>query len=1215
MNIEIVAGSDNGVEVLVGDALAPFIPRSTIGDTEVATASLGTSDTDATWATSAAGYSADNGTTGDGAPNKLHLPFEWLHSQSGLVLIAEQDGAVYGRLRLSEGEYATGINMQLGSADEWLTVAYRRNPSGIDGEGDWLECKPGTGVTLSEPVVVRVYPSIGSPSVGVTDDDLNRLRASVNAKDAVQDAEIAALQAGAGNPGMPSLTEARVNALIQAALAAFMPRRITDVAQIHSDVANRQFTVDQYDGTGALTHLVIGYGGTGASGLTETAAVNAALAYLASQLSEFTWDAATRTLTYTPDPVADDSVTFAKLDEATRNLINAKANTDQLRPEARADNRVLTDEQKTDARAFIDAAKAGEEIEGLDRLLTAPAIAGYDKGDIVDVNGDLLVLINDAADSNVLRGTAGSFAGANYIGVRQGITAQAKVGSVADPALVVSLGWLGSGGADPAWRLDVSKAAGGVTPPASLWVRTVGESGVDASGNSIRHATSEAKLDRTPANDTASAWAYRSGATGVDSPIVAGDTFDARFFTDGGFSTPFVIHTVDRWERWLDIQKAGITHIPDGSLGTAAYGDKSITGAKVADATLDARTLAPGSVTPDKFEAASVTEPAIADDVLIPRMFASESVDSDAIALLNVLEGHLADDGVSWAKLAIAVRNAINHDIPTGTTLPQRPSEGDRFILLREDTVPNDRAVQSVQRQPTLRQVYFGGGVAHPRYLRAYAPNYSGSNAVALRGKVFLVYGGTRTTIASKLVWHRAQLARTEYNVSSTAVPGLPYWYAVAGLTWDSLAPGTYYANVINDDGAKMFADTQLPIADYTYDGTEWIHTPGVAAWWAVQGRPEPRTLAAVTTLHSGPGSGLTVANSGQDARAGATAFQVNGANFDLDDVDKMHGLISVEATLALARRTSNTIGFDDNTSDPQLQADISGFTTASRVRSLAAYTGSTATKDNGREIGRVTVRNGAGTLGVGRLMIGHGGQNVLAYWIEWLQNSGALGFDIVVQDLVAVFVHQDGADAPSKFRELDDVESSYVDKGGFNVRINAAENGAVFEERDSVGRMVAKVSNLPTAAVAKGVQLVPHPGTVGANYATDWVQIAGYAKVGSPASSNLSLPILLFPPLRRPKANVCGLYARSLVGTVVKDEIGPIPWGPPVVFTSATEHKAISAPLLFRGGGLNDGGALAQVRVVFNRAGGETVPQIELHGAGTVLPANCSIEIFEAVV
>ena len=382
---------------------------------------------------------------------------------------------------------------------------------------------------------------------------------------------------------------------------------------------------------------------------------------------------------------------------------------------------------------------------------------------------------------------------------------------------------------------------------------------------------------------------------------------------------------------------------------------------------------------------------------------AAEIDDSDKLLWHGADGGEVFDAGITATRDKLGVGRT-----PEGSSFPAAPKVGDRFILLSPENVAVDHVLPAHQAQTTLRQIILGGGAGYPVNVSAYSPTYSGNNHAALRNKVFVVYGGARQKTASRLYLYGDKLGSQSHTVSASAVAGLPHGYEVTGLTYDDLTPGNYYVNVEYTDGSKLYPDRQFTLGDYSYAGgaTGWELTPGVAAAWATQGQPEPRTLLAVTQLMDGAAVGITVGNSGQIQRNSLTGFT---PAFDLDDADHQAGILQVEATLRFSTRGATTIGFDQDSVNPLTEARITGFAFVSAVRASTTYAGSA---DNGIEIGEATIYNGAATLGVVKLLLAKDGNNVLGYYLSYAPLSGSVNFALSMT-MEAAFIHND-APAPT---------------------------------------------------------------------------------------------------------------------------------------------------------------------------------------------------------
>ena len=372
--------------------------------------------------------------------------------------------------------------------------------------------------------------------------------------------------------------------------------------------------------------------------------------------------------------------------------------------------------------------------------------------------------------------------------------------------------------------------------------------------------------------------------------------------------------------------------------------------------------------------------------------------DGDSL-LWRGADGEVFDAGIAATRDKLGAGRT-----PEGNSFPTAPKVGDRFILLSPEHVAVDHVLTAHQAQPTLREITLGGGTGYPAYIYAYSSTYSGLSHAALRDKVFVAYRGARLKTASKLYLYADKLGSQSHAVSASVVAGVPDWYEVTGLTYDDLTPGNYYVNVEYTDGSKLYPDRQFMLGDYSYAGgaTGWELTPGVAAVWATQGQPEPRTLLAVTQLMDGAGIGITVANSGQLQRNSLTGFT---PTFDLDDAEHQAGIFQVKATLRFSTRSANTIGFDQDSADPLIETRVTGFAFASAVRASTAYAGSA---DNGIEIGEATIYNGAAILGVVKLLLAKDGNNVLGYYLSYAPSSGSVNFALPMT-IEAAFIHNDG--------------------------------------------------------------------------------------------------------------------------------------------------------------------------------------------------------------
>ncbi len=386
----------------------------------------------------------------------------------------------------------------------------------------------------------------------------------------------------------------------------------------------------------------------------------------------------------------------------------------------------------------------------------------------------------------------------------------------------------------------------------------------------------------------------------------------------------------------------------------------------------------------------------------------------DPITAATAIPDHLLgyDNAVNQVPLSLLddrYRRQIPADTPKVFSFPTNPAPaaGDSVILLHPDSIPRFFTGTVTQPGPTLRTMAVnltipGGSVTS---LQGYIPTLTGPDAATLRGKVFVITSGSPTSLPQSLSYKG-----TDYAISQTAATNLPGFYEVTGLLYAGLVVGEkpQYAFTLADGNIHP-ASRQYQPDPYTFNGSSWELTPGSVSRWAEAGKPDKipsnkLTAAAVQVLHSGPGTGISIANSGQTTtqRVALTAFT---PAFDLTAAGKGLGNITVRAELRLTNRSVPGIGFDDNTQNPLLADTIAGLAFASQVKADDAYN---ATADNGEIIGDALIRNGATTLGTVYLYLARDADNNLGYYLSYTGASGSLMFDIDLSDLEVGFIPND---------------------------------------------------------------------------------------------------------------------------------------------------------------------------------------------------------------
>lgn len=371
---EVVTSGDPEAVVIVSEGPAALTVRG-YGDSEgdavamwafaaLAAAGAGPSSLDAVESP----FSAD-GTT-------LRTPSEarlYPAGSRGIILrCVDSAGDEYCESSFRWGEYGAWT-IQLPTAGRQLTCQYRANSDGVndDGDGVTLQVKAGQPA-LDRAVTVTAH--LLQDAVGVTEQQLAAQQAATSAKDATQDSRLDALEARETHGGV-SGAEARSIADEEIAAANLAPAAVRQrIKSAHDDAAANVLTLDLVDAAGNVRHLAVNYGGTGQSGLTAQAAVAAAMAKLATDVAEFSWDAASSTLTFAEPSLAAGSVTEQQLAQAVRDRIDAALRANQVQPVARADiaDDALSAAQKRAFRERIDAPDAA----GLETVATDPTING-----------------------------------------------------------------------------------------------------------------------------------------------------------------------------------------------------------------------------------------------------------------------------------------------------------------------------------------------------------------------------------------------------------------------------------------------------------------------------------------------------------------------------------------------------------------------------------------------------------------------------------------------------------------------------------------------------------------------------------------------------------------------------------------------------------------------------------------------------------------------
>ena len=355
--------------------------------------------------------------------------------------------------------------------------------------------------------------------------------------------------------------------------------------------------------------------------------------------------------------------------------------------------------------------------------------------------------------------------------------------------------------------------------------------------------------------------------------------------------------------------------------------------------------------------------------------------------------------------------------VPSGAAFPESPEDGDRFRLLRPETVHNNPVAHMTFGQDTagndrVLSIPLSQRPNGPVQIIAYASDWDGTNTAqeaALRGKVFVQYAGTATPLLAEVVLYQDGADEAEYAQSQTALTtaGLTHLYEIPTLSFASLASGLWRRNGIYADGSKLFPDAQDLIGEYTYNSlTGWVLTPGVY-------QPPVRQLFAITKLHDGSGIGLSVPT---PATAVRDTLRLFTPAFDIDDPDKQSGTLVVRAQVSIATPAApSAYGFKSSsaTNNPRKSVTVRETLFVSELRAAGAEYSASA--DMGVQIGDdIEVFNGTTSAGFIKVYLARNANNVLGYFLSHpAGGTSNLAFSVGL-DLEVSFQHNDQSQAAS---------------------------------------------------------------------------------------------------------------------------------------------------------------------------------------------------------
>ena len=174
--------------------------------------------------------------------------------------------------------------------------------------------------------------------------------------------------------------------------------------------------------------------------------------------------------------------------------------------------------------------------------------------------------------------------------------------------------------------------------------------------------------------------------------------------------------------------------------------------------------------------------------------------------------------------------------------LPVPLVTGHEYVLLTADTVQQDKRIQWLQAQTTLRTLSIGE--SEVTALHAYS---SGFSIIGARNKVYLQRGNTPSkTPETVYLYNTYGGTRSSYTVSTTPTGGLASSFReVQGLSYAGMTTGApgFIVNVQFTDDTFLYPDIRYEIGTYYATGPITLSIdPASPAYWARFGQPEPRS-------------------------------------------------------------------------------------------------------------------------------------------------------------------------------------------------------------------------------------------------------------------------------------------------------------------------------------------------------------------------------------
>ena len=351
--------------------------------------------------------------------------------------------------------------------------------------------------------------------------------------------------------------------------------------------------------------------------------------------------------------------------------------------------------------------------------------------------------------------------------------------------------------------------------------------------------------------------------------------------------------------------------------------------------------------------------------------------------------------GKSWSLLMpIAAADGVDYGAPRERrSLPPRPWHvGQRFINLSTGlTYDKTPSVTLTEGTPATGPYTAYADIPDPHIASVVSYNqaYSGDSATRLRGNAFVV---TDRVASSAQRAKTVTFDGTDYAVATGSYTrlGTQYLWQVANLTPTLMFPRVAHTlQITRGDDSLVWPAGTAPRADISWDGADWVVTPGVAPTWVTDPTvPIPRSKLphqSDVEIAAGPGAGLAIVSSASNANSLRTPFN---PVVDLDTHSR--GVFIGTAHLTISQYGSTTIGWNDR-HEKTLELNL-GTLFASQILGSDVYNGTSAL---GVKMTEHTIYNAATTLGRLEFWMSRTAANEVAYQWRYVAIGGTDHFNI----------------------------------------------------------------------------------------------------------------------------------------------------------------------------------------------------------------------------